>query len=88
MTAVTALLVGIFSGAKFGMVPKAFRVTMISIAVVLVFQTIMLLTVDEGRAFEGDGRWSYWLVQIVCFAGGAGVTWLAAKMRERRSVAG
>lgn len=88
MTAATALLVGIFSGLKFGMAPKAFRVTMIAIVVVLVFQTILLATLDNGRAFEGDGRWSYWVVQAIVFAGGAGVTWLTARLRQRRSVAG
>jgi hypothetical protein len=85
MTAATAILVGLFSGFKFGMVRKAFRVTIIAIAIVLVFQTIMLATVDRGRAFEGDGVWSYWIIQLVIFVAGAGMTWLGAKLRIRRS---
>ena len=88
MTAITALLAGIFFGVRFGMVPKAFRATTIAIAVVLVFQTTMLATVDEGRAFEGDGRWLYWVIQVLIFAGGAVVTWLTARFRMRRSTPG
>lgn len=85
MTAVTALLAGIFFGVRFGMVPKAFRATTIAIAVVLVFQTILLATIDQGRASQADGRWLYWVIQLVIFAAGAGVTWLTAKVRMRQS---
>jgi len=74
MTAITALLAGIFFGVRLGMVPKAFRATTIAIAIVLIFQTIMLAAVDDGRAFQGNGRWLYWVIQAVIFAGGAGVT--------------
>lgn len=83
MTALSALVVGLIAGFKWGMVPKAFRVTVGAIALVLVFQTIMLATVDRGRAFEGDGVWTYWLIQAVIFAGGMGVTGVSAKMRSR-----
>ena len=85
MPAVTAVVVGLISGFKFGMVRKAFLVTTIAIAIVLVFQTIMLATVDKGRAFEGKGVWSYWVIQALIFAAGAGMTWVGAKLRIRRS---
>lgn len=83
MTALTALVVGLLAGFKLGAVPKAFRVTVSAIAIVLIFQTIMLATVDKGRAFEGDGAWSYWVVQAGIFIGGLAATWLGAKIHSR-----
>lgn len=84
MTAITAVLVGLFAGYRYGW-RKGLKITLLAMAAVLVFQTIFLATADRGRAFEDGGLYVYPVVQLAIFGAGAGFTRVGSKLQQWRA---